>query len=467
MKWNNPRGIARGVVQEHNECFAQGGIAMKSMTQGPIARLMIRFAFPVIIGNIFQQMYNAVASIIVGRFIGENAFAAVGVAGAIMNLAIFVIVGLCMGAMVLMSEMVGSQDFHTLKRELSSTIIAGAAFTLILSIGAIALTKSALLLIRTPTELIPETSSYLKIIFAGLIFTFLYNIYASAFYAIGDSNLPLIFLMISSVINVILTCLFIIVFEWGVEGAALATVAAQAISAGLCIGYVYLRVPLLALYRRDWILDYSLLGKTLRYCWISAMQQSCVHIGRLLVQGSVNSLGVSAIAAFNAVTRIDAFLIAPSDGISNAIGTFVSQNYGAKQFARIKEGLYTGIRIGLFYSIAMGIVVFFFSDEVVGLFLQSANHETLRAGVAYMRPMAFFYSIGVIDNCFQGYFRGSGLIRFTLWGSLLQILIRVVASWVLAAKIGIVGVSIASGMGWGIMFGFILYVYRRNDIEFI
>jgi Na+-driven multidrug efflux pump len=213
------------------------------MTVGRISPQLIRFAIPLILGNFFQLTYNAADSIIVGRFVGPNALAAVGAASPIMNIIIFMIVGICLGMSVLMSEFYGSGDLKKLKREISTSFIAGGIFTLILIILGIIFSRTILSFMNTPDEIIDDATHFLQIIFIGLIFTFIYNIYASTLRSMGNSKVPLYFLITSSIMNVIMDILFVVVFKMGVVGAACATVTAEAISALLCIYYVWKKIP--------------------------------------------------------------------------------------------------------------------------------------------------------------------------------------------------------------------------------
>jgi Na+-driven multidrug efflux pump len=278
------------------------------MTVGRITPQIIRFAIPLILGNFFQLTYNAADSIIVGRFVGTNALAAVGAAGPIMNIVIFMIVGICLGMSVLMSEFYGAGDYPKLKREISTSFISGGIFTLTIIILGILLSRPILLLMNTPAEIIDDATHYLQIIIFGLIFTFTYNIYASALRSMGNSKTPLYFLITSSILNVIMDLIFVVIFKMGVIGAAVATVIAEAISAFLCIFYVWARIPILKFKRSEFVFDRSLLRSTVNYSSVAAMQQICLYVGKLLVQGAVNPLGVHSIAAFNAVNRIDDFV---------------------------------------------------------------------------------------------------------------------------------------------------------------
>lgn len=418
------------------------------MTRGSSSKILINFALPMVLGNIFQQLYNTTDAIIVGRFIGKNALAAVGVANPIMSIAIFFIFGICLGASVLMSGLFGAGRYSELKKEVSTSLIAGIVFTLGMSLVCMLLSKWALKLIGTPADILNDANIFLKIIFGGLIFSFLYNFYSSALRAIGDSKTPLIFLVISCVINGVLCVIFIVVFKFGVAGSAIATVIAQGISSLLCIIYVYIKIPLIRLKSSELVMDKPLLKRTIQYSWVSALQQTFLYIGRLLVQGVVNPFGTNAIAAYNSVTRVDAFVLSPGDGFAASISTYSAQNKGAERQDRIVEGYKNGNIIITIYSAATAIIVFLGAEVIMKLFVSSSEKEVISIGIEYLRVMSIFYVLSGFCNIFQGLFRGIGKLRITLIATMMQISIRVSLSYILAPHLGITSVCYAIGAGW-------------------
>lgn len=422
-----------------------------NMTEGNPSKILITFAIPLVIGSIFQQLYNTTDAIIVGRFIGKNALAAVGVANPIMSIAIFFIFGICIGTSVLMSQIFGAQRYRDLKREVSTALITGVIFTVIMSVVFIFLSRWALIVTGTPREILDDADIFLKIIFAGLIFSFLYNFYSAALRSIGDSKTPLIFLIISCVLNGVLCFIFVVYFYMGVAGSAIATVIAQGVSSILCIVYVYMKVPMISLSREEFIIDGPLLRKTLQYSWVSALQQTSLYIGRLLVQGVVNPLGTNYIAAYNSVTRIDNFVLSPGDGFAASIATYSAQNRGAGKHERIIDGYKRGNAIITVYSVATALIVFLGAKPVMGLFVSGSEKEVISIGIRYLRVMSLFYVLSGFCNIFQGLFRGVGLLRVTLVATVMQITVRVILSYILAPYLGILSVSYAVGVGWILM----------------
>ncbi|SFR73120.1 MATE family efflux transporter [Anaeromicropila populeti] len=421
---------------------------MRNMTSGNISKHLIRYSVPLILGNLFQLTYNAVDSIIISRFASKESLAAVGTANPIMNIIIFFIIGICMGASVLMSEFFGSDDTDTLTKEISTTLIFGLISTTIISIICILLSRPVLLLMNTPDEILEKSALYLKIIFLGLLFTFLYNVFASALRSIGDAKTPLYFLSLASVLNGCLDFLFIAFFQLDIVGAALATIIAEAISAILCIFYIYKKVPVLHLSRKALKIDVDLLKKTLHYGWATAMQQTCLYIGKLLVQGAVNPLGVDAIAAFNAVNRVDDFAFTPEQSISHSVTTFVAQNRGAKTEDRIMKGFKIGLVLEIFYWVFICILTFLCAELIMKLFAKSHETEMINLGKKYLQLMAFFYLLPAVTNLLQGFFRGIGNMKITLVCTTVQMIFRVTFVYLFAPSFGIPGIAYACLLGW-------------------
>ncbi len=431
------------------------------MTVGSISPKLIRFAIPMILGNFFQLTYNAADSIIVGRFVGTNALAAVGAASPIMNIVIFIIIGICLGMSVLMSEFFGAGDIAKLKREVSTSLISGGVFTLVMILIGVLLSRPILLLMGTPYEIIDDATHYLQLIFFGLIFTFIYNIYASALRSMGNSKVPLYFLITSAILNVVMDILFVVIFKMGVIGAAVATVIAEAISALLCMIYVWREIPILNFKRGEFVFDRALLKGTVNYSSVSAMQQICLYVGKLLVQGAVNPLGIHAIAAFNAVNRIDDFVLSPEQSIANSSTTFLAQNRGAGKTDRIRKGFISSLKIELIYSLILMFTIFFGAYSLTYLFIGKEGEKVIASGVYYLQVMAFFYFLPAITNVIQGYFRGIGKLKITLNSTFIQIVGRVIAAYLLAPHFGLFGVAFACLVGWIVMLGYEVPVFLR------
>ena len=424
-------------------------MAAVNMTQGSVSRHFIGYAIPLVLGNLFQLMYNVVDSVIAGRFIGKEALAAAGTANPVMSIVILGISGLCVGAGVLMSEFFGAKDDQKLRGELATTVLFGLYFSLTVTVIGFFASEWLLRLIRVPDELLPMATVYLRIIFLGTPFTYFYNALSSALKSIGDSATPLKFLMFSSLLNAVLDIIFIGFLGFGIRCSATTTVIAEAVSALLAFGYIYRKVPLLHLERRDWRMDRDLLKQTLRFGSVTALQQAVQPVAKLLIQGAVNPLGIEAIAAFNAAERVDDFALLPERSLGVAMTTFVAQNRGAGQKDRVKDGFLKGMLMEAAYGIAICCVLFAFSQPLMRIVANEGDAELLvHYGGSYLRTMAMFYILPALSNGVQGFFRGMGNARMTLNCTILQTTLRVIFTYLLTPVMGIRGIAFACMIGW-------------------
>lgn len=426
-------------------------MAAVNMTEGSITKHLVDYSIPLILGNMFQLTYNAVDSIIAGRFIGKEALAAEGTASPVMNIVILGISGICMGASVLMSEFYGAGQKEKLKREMSTTVIFGCYFSVIIAILGGFFSESLLRALGVPDEILGKAASYLSVIFLGAPFTYFYNAVSAALKSVGDSKTPLKFLAFSSILNAVLDLIFIGGLGFGIVCSAVTTVAAEAASAVLCITYVYRKIPMLQLRRGEFTMDRQLLRQTLRYGSITALQQSCQPIGKLLIQGAVNPLGVDMIAAFNAVNRIDDYAFTPEQSISHGITTFVAQNRGAGRKERIRKGFRRGLMLEACYWVFICITITLFRRPLMGLFVTAGNEGIVALGSSYLGLMALFYVFPAFTNGIQGFFRGMGNMSVTLLGTFVQTSLRVVFVYLLTPGIGLMGVAYACAIGWSVM----------------
>lgn len=397
------------------------------MTRGRILPQLISFTIPLVLGNLFQLTYNAADSMIVGRYLGGQALAAVGTAGPIMNLAILFISGMCMGAGILMNTQYGAKQQDVLERQISTTLLSGLVFSFFVTLSMMVLAKPVLTLIRVPEEILDSACGYLRIIFTGFLFTFAYNFFSSTLRALGDSKASLYFLVISSVFNIAGDLLFVAVFRWGVNGSALATVLSQMICCLCCMIYIQKKVPLLRLGKRWLIFDKCLLSRTFSFGITSALQLMCVQLGKVCVQSMVNMQGIAFMAAFTAVNRVDDFALTPQQNIAHAATTFMAQNKGAGQEKRMKQGFFCGVLVELCYTAAVGSCVFLFAEPIMKLFLPEESAEVIVLGVTYLHLISFLYLLSGSGNIVQGFFRGIGDLKVTLISSLLNISVRVIA----------------------------------------
>jgi len=398
----------------------------KDMTKGHIMPMLIRFSIPVILGNLFQLTYNAVDSIIVGRYVGKGALAAVGICNPIMTLLILFLNGLSMGAAIIMGTQFGAKDYETLKREISTTLISGSIFSLTLTILGIIFAGPLLRLMRVHDDIYILTLEYIRIIFMGLGFTFLYNFFASSLRALGDSTRPLYFLIISAILNVFGDLFFVIVLKWGVIGCAVSTVVSEALAALFCFVYIQLEIEALRFKRENFVFDRELFKKTVSYGWVSAMQQATVQMGKIGIQGMVDTMGVSVAAAFTSVNRVDDFAYTPQQNIGHSMTALMAQNKGAGKSDRLLSGFKCGMILELCYGIAVFIACFCFARTIMSFF--SKDYEVIKEGVSYLRLISFMYILPAMTNGVQGYFRGIGDLKITLLSSFVNMGVRVLAA---------------------------------------
>lgn len=435
------------------------------MTEGNTWKHLITYAIPLMLGNLFQLTYNAVDSIIVGRWAGENALAAVGTSNPVTTIIILGVSGICMGAGVLMGNFFGRDDIEKLRREISTTVLAGLIFSLVVTALGLLFSKEILWLLNVPQEIMKESAVYLRIILCGVPFTFLYNAISYTLRSVGDSKSATKYLAISCVANGAMDFIFIYFFHMGVVGAGLATVIAQILSVICCYRFVRKHVPILNMGRKDLVIDGPLLKETLQYGSVTALQQSCQPIGKLLIQGVINSLGVSAIAAFNAVNRVDDFACIPEQSISHSMTTFVAQNDGAGKRSRIKEGFRKGITLELIYWVIICVVTLLLKTPIMKLFVTD-SYEMVSIGASYLTLMAFFYVCPGLTNGIQGFFRGVKNMKITLYGTLVQITGRVIVVYLLVPRIGLNGAAWACFIGWTAMiimeYSYYFFYYRKR-----
>ena len=323
----------------------------KDLTTGKIMPILVNFTVPLVLGNLFQLTYNAVDSIIVGHFVGKEALAAVGICNPVSTLMILFLNGLCMGASILMGIQYGAKDYETLHRQISTTLLSGAVFSFFLTLVCVIFAVPILLLLQVDPSIMDMTVQYLRIIFLGLMFTFLYNFFSSTLRALGDSASPLYFLIISAILNIFGDLFFVIVLKAGSNGCAISTVLSEALCCLFCIIYIQKKVPILRLGKKWLVFDARLLKKTIAYGWASAMQQATVQMGKIAIQALVNTMGVSVAAAFAVVNRIDDFAITPEQNIAHAMTALMAQNKGAGKNDRMREGFRCGMILELVYGL--------------------------------------------------------------------------------------------------------------------
>ncbi len=426
----------------------------RDLTTGSVAKTMLLFAGPMILGNLLQQFYNIADTLIVGKFLGAGAMAAVGTAYTLMTFLTSILIGLCMGSGSVFSFYYGKKDLVEMLRCMRAAFVLVGGITVAVEALAFILVDPILALLKIPAEIMGQMRLYVLVIFAGIFFIFLYNYFAYLLRALGNSVVPLYFLGGTSVLNVVLDLLFVVGFQWGIGGAAAATVISQVL-AGVGIGaYTWRREPLV---KEAWRRQAGERGERrgtyreiIRFSFSSSIQQSVMNFGILLVQGLVNSFGVSVMAAFTAAVKIDSFAYMPAQEFGNAFSLFVSQNHGAGKSGRVRQGTACAMAISTAFCLAVSALVFGAARYLMMLFASPSETGIIRIGVGYLRVEGAFYcGIGILFLLYA-FYRGINKPEMSLVLTVISLGIRVSLAYLLAPipKIGFWGIWWAIPVGW-------------------
>lgn len=435
----------------------------KDFTHGPVTKSLILFSIPLILGNLLQQFYNIVDTFIVGKYLGAGSLAAVGSSFSLMAFLTSIILGLCMGSGVVFSLLFGAQKKEELRHAFFISFIFIGIVTVLLNIASFYFLDNLLEMLRIPDNVWADTHDYLQIIFCGIFFSFLYNYFSSLLRSIGNSVVPLVFLAIAACINIVLDLVFIIYLHMGVSGAALATVIAQFVSALGTMLYCLRKVPELRFTKDLFHFDMGLIKMIVQYSLLTSAQQSIMNFGILMIQGLVNSFGVTVMAAFAAAVKIDAFAYMPVQDFGNAFSTYIAQNYGAKKTDRIHKGIRSAVKIALSFSIAVSLIVFIFAEQLMLCFVQAKEVEVIAVGATYLRiEGAFYCGIGCLFLLY-GLYRGLGRSGMSIVLTIISLGTRVLLAYVLAPIewIGLYGIWWAIPIGW-VLADITGYAYYRR-----
>ena len=419
------------------------------LTGVPLPTLLY-FALPIILGNIFQQLYSIVDAIVVGNFLGDLPLSGISVASPIVDVANALVIGGTIGVGVLCAHYCGAGEGERLRCMNATALLGGGALTLLIALCGIFFSTPLLRAQGTEEAVCREAAVYLQLVFAGLLFCFLYNYYAAMLRSCGNSRTPFLILLLSSTLHALLDVLFVGVFGWGIRGVAFSTVLCQALAAA-CILYAQRRCPPLLLRPANLRFDRQMARLVLSYAWAAALQQAVVCIGRLLVQGMLTPLGTSTVTGYNMSLRTEQFLFCFSQGISAAMVVCLSQNLGHGDRPRARRFFRISVLVELALIALLGTVCFLFPARIVGLF--SDNADVIAAGAQYTGAMAYLYVFAYLGEVIQGFFRGLGRLRLTMVASLLQVLLRVALSYLLIPVWGMYGICAAVVSGWVLLAG--------------
>lgn len=422
----------------------------KDLTKGNVAATMLQFAGPMILGNLLQQCYNLADTLIVGQFLGPDALAAVGSAYTLMTFLTSILIGLCMGSGSVYSFYFGRREEETMRNRMGISFLFIGAVTVFINLLVMAKVPLILSLLHVPISLMEKMEDYVRIVFLGIFFVFLYNYFAFLLRAVGNSVIPLYFLGIAAIINIILDILFVVPFQWGIKGAAAATVLAQIFSGVGIFIYTWICEPKLRISRKHLSWKKSAVIEVFRFSSASCIQQSVMNFGILMIQGLVNRFGTAVMAAFAAGVKIDSFAYMPAQEFGNAFSIFTSQNFGAKQKERVRQGIKQAVFITAAFCLAVSLIIFFTAPYLLQIFINAQETEMIQIGTDYLRiEGAFYCGIGILF-LFYGYFRGTGKPEMSLVLTVISLGTRVFLAYWLSSYplIGVKGIWTAIPIGW-------------------
>ena len=440
---------------------------LQDMTEGKPWRLILTFSLPMLLGNIFQQLYNTADSVIVGRYVGSNALAAVGTSFPVIFFLLSLIMGLTMGSGVVISQFYGAGKLEEVRRSVTTSIIFQVVCALVMTVIGLIFAGPMLRLLQVPDVIYNDSLTYANIFFCGLIFMMGYNSLSGILRSLGDSRTPLFFLIIAAVTNVVLDIYFVASLGWGVAGVAWATLIAQALSMILCYIYINAKIPLLKFTRQELVFDKDILKTMIKLGIPSSIQQTVVSMGMMAVQGIVNSFGEITMAAFVAAMRIDSFATMPVQNFSMALSTFGGQNVGAWRLDRVKEGTKSTLIMSLVTCIVLSILVFNFGPQLITIFLDSSdisNAAVIAQGVEYIITIAYFYVVFAVSMTINGTLRGAGDTMTPMFTSLTNLAVRVAVAYVLSygmfgfPELGYKAIWYSIPCGW--IAGAVVPIYR-------
>ncbi len=420
----------------------------KDMTSGSTMKLILGFAVPLLMGMLFQQVYSLVDTIIVGRFLGVSALAAVGATGSINFLIIGFCQGICNGFALPVAQRFGARDYDGLRKYVGNSavlaIIFGGAITLITVIAC----RPILELMQTPSDIIDLSYNYIVVIFAGIPAIMLYNILSAYLRSLGDSVTPVIFLVISAGLNIGLDLLFIVTFKWGVFGAAFATVLSQAVSGILCLILIIKKFDILRLKRDDWKLDWDYTRYLLIMGLPMGLQYSITAIGSVILQSSVNTLGSTAVASMTAGSRISMFVVCPFDALGSTMATFGGQNVGAGRLDRLGRGLRSAVTLGAIYSALILVVLIFFGRDLILLFVNASEVTVIAQAKQFLVTNAAFYLMLALVNIVRFLIQGMGFSGFAVFAGVFEMVARALVGLVFVPIFGFTAACFASPLAW-------------------
>lgn len=421
---------------------------MKDMTKGNPTKLIFYFAMPMLLGNLVQQLYIMIDAVIVGKFVSVDALAAVGATGAINFFMISLIIGLMSGIAVVVAQYFGFQDYNKLKDVIATASIAVIWAGIFFTIIGVLLAKPLLLLLRTPENILNDANIFLTTLFIGILPMSLYNGVSSILRALGNSITPLLFLIFSSLMNIFLDFVFVVWMDYGVQGAAWATVLSQVIAAVLCVYYAYKHVPYMRIQRDRFKIHKPLLREMIRIGLPSGLQGAFISIGNMAIQSLINGFGATVVAAYTAASRIDSLTYQPGIAFGAASSTFAAQNVGAGKLDRVKKGFWSGIKVVTITSLAITLIVQLFAKQFLLLFVDGKEKEVIEIGMGYLLIVSLFYVVVGILFVVRETLRGTGDALVPLMMGIFELVSRLIIGFALSKVMGYEGLWWATPVAW-------------------
>ncbi|WP_204122941.1 MATE family efflux transporter [Lacticaseibacillus mingshuiensis] len=421
---------------------------MHTLTKGNPLKLVFFFTIPLLIGNVFQQLYSFMDTLIVGRTIGKAALAAVGATGSINFLIIGFAQGTTAGLSILTAQAYGARDYQKLRRSFGASIWISLAMTIVLTALSVTFTRPMLELMQTPPEIINDSVSFIRIIFMGIAASMAFNLLSNMMRALGDSRTPLIFLVIATIINIILELIFILGLHWGVAGAGIATVSAQVISALLCWFYIRKHIPLLVIRKEDLKFDWANIRHHIAVGLPMGFSMSIIAIGSVILQVMLNTLGTDAVAAYTAAGRIDQLATLPASSFGVTMATYAAQNLGAKEYGRIRKGVHQTLILNVAISAVLGALIIIFSKPLVNLFLGPNQPHVTALAQIYFKYNASMYWLLAILFTMRNLLQGLGHTLVPTVAGFFELMMRSFAGLFLVSRLGFTGASMANPLAW-------------------
>ena len=421
----------------------------KDLTVGKPETVLWKFCLPLFGSIIFQQLYNIADSLVAGKFIGENALAAVGNSYEITLIFIAFAFGCNIGCSVIVSQLFGAKEFNKMKTAVYTTMIASAVLCLALMIFGLVMCEPLLDLINTPQELLADSMIYLDIYVWGLPFVFFYNIATGIFSALGDSKTPFIFLAISSTSNIAVDILFVTAFQMRVAGVAWATFLCQGVSCVLAIVVVLRRLAKIKTEGKTEIFSFELFKKITNVAVPSILQQSFISVGNIVIQGVINGFGASVMAGYSASVKLNSLVVTSFTTLGNGISNYTAQNIGAEKYSRVHEGFKAGLKLVWMLSLPLFLVYFFAGENLLYFFMDNPTPVALQTGIAFLRILSPFYFVVSAKLVADGILRGAGLMKMFMVATFTDLLLRVILAVVLSkTALGATGIWCAWPIGW-------------------